>query len=182
MSSSGPTKRRPSRHLEDLRDIMDDRYALLAHHRRRKMTPTTSRVCTCSSSTNWPSTFGVAKRSYATSSPSCSATSCPEVAPPASSWSRRLRSRVTRSCRPGFETSSRFDWRCAAPVRIRRTRFSARAGRARDISAATIDPSMRGVGYLLAEGGVPTLVMTPYLNDEEIEVIAARAYELRSGR
>jgi S-DNA-T family DNA segregation ATPase FtsK/SpoIIIE len=46
-------------------------------------------------------------------------------------------------------------------------------------SAATIDPSMRGVGYLLAEGGVPTLVMTPYLNDDEIELIATRAYELR---
>jgi hypothetical protein len=40
---------------------------------------------------------------------------------------------------------------------------------------------MRGVGYLLAEGGVPTLVMIPYLSDEEIEVIASRAYELRHG-
>jgi S-DNA-T family DNA segregation ATPase FtsK/SpoIIIE len=38
-------------------------------------------------------------------------------------------------------------------------------------SAATIDPSMRGVGYLL----------TPYLSDEEIEAIAFRAYELRYG-
>jgi DNA segregation ATPase FtsK/SpoIIIE-like protein len=46
-------------------------------------------------------------------------------------------------------------------------------------SAATIDPSMRGVGYLLAEGGVPTLIMTPYLGDEEIEMIASRAYQLR---
>jgi len=46
-------------------------------------------------------------------------------------------------------------------------------------SAATIDPSMRGVGYLLAEGGVPTLIMTPYLSDEEIEIIASRAFELR---
>ena len=48
-------------------------------------------------------------------------------------------------------------------------------------SASTIDPSMRGVGYLLAEGGLPTLVMTPYLSDEEIEVIASRAYDLRHG-
>jgi DNA segregation ATPase FtsK/SpoIIIE-like protein len=46
-------------------------------------------------------------------------------------------------------------------------------------SAATIDPSTRGVGYLLAEGGVPTLVMAPYLSDEEIELIASRAFELR---
>jgi len=46
-------------------------------------------------------------------------------------------------------------------------------------SAAAIDPSMRGVGFLLAEGGVPVLVMTPYLSDDEIEIIETRAYELR---
>jgi len=46
-------------------------------------------------------------------------------------------------------------------------------------SAATIAPSMRGVGYLLAEGGVPTLIMTPYLSDDEIELIASRAVDLR---
>ena len=46
-------------------------------------------------------------------------------------------------------------------------------------SAAAIDPSKRGVGYLLAEGGVPVLLKTPYLSDEEIEVIASRAQKLR---
>jgi len=50
---------------------------------------------------------------------------------------------------------------------------------ARGFSAATIDPTMRGVGYLLAEGGVPTLLMTPYLSDEEIDHIASRAYDVR---
>jgi S-DNA-T family DNA segregation ATPase FtsK/SpoIIIE len=49
-------------------------------------------------------------------------------------------------------------------------------------SAASIDSSSRGVGYLLAEGGSPSLVMTPYLSDDEIEIIESRAYELRSGR
>jgi S-DNA-T family DNA segregation ATPase FtsK/SpoIIIE len=49
-------------------------------------------------------------------------------------------------------------------------------------SAASIDSSSRGVGYLLAEGGSPSLVMTPYLSDDEIELIESRAYELRSGR
>lgn len=49
-------------------------------------------------------------------------------------------------------------------------------------SAASIDPSLRGVGYLLAEGGLPTLVMTPYLSDEEIDLIASRAYALRGDR
>ena len=47
-------------------------------------------------------------------------------------------------------------------------------------SAAAIDPSKRGVGYLLAEGGVPVLLKTPYLSDEEIEVIASRAQKLRA--
>ena len=46
-------------------------------------------------------------------------------------------------------------------------------------SAATIDPATRGVGYLLAEGGVPELLMTPYLSDEDIEALADRALELR---
>ena len=36
-------------------------------------------------------------------------------------------------------------------------------------SAATIDPTLRGVGYLLAEGGTPTLLMTPYLSDEDVD-------------
>jgi len=48
-------------------------------------------------------------------------------------------------------------------------------------SAATINPSTRGVGYLLAEGGLPTLIMTPFLSDEEIDIIATRAYDLRCG-
>ncbi len=46
-------------------------------------------------------------------------------------------------------------------------------------SAATIDPSTRGVGYLLAEGGVPVLLMTPYLSDEDIDELASRALALR---
>jgi S-DNA-T family DNA segregation ATPase FtsK/SpoIIIE len=50
---------------------------------------------------------------------------------------------------------------------------------AQGFSAASIDPVTRGVGYLLAEGGVPTLIMTPYLSDDEIEVIAHRASEQR---
>ena len=46
-------------------------------------------------------------------------------------------------------------------------------------SAATIDPATRGVGYLLAEGGAPVLLMTPYLSDDDVELLADRALELR---
>lgn len=47
-------------------------------------------------------------------------------------------------------------------------------------SATTIDPSQRGVGYLLAEGGTPVLLKTPFLSDADIEVIVSRAKKLRS--
>jgi archaellum biogenesis ATPase FlaH len=46
-------------------------------------------------------------------------------------------------------------------------------------SAATVDPSTRGVGYLLAEGGVPVRFRSCHLSDDEIEVIAGRATALR---
>ena len=50
----------------------------------------------------------------------------------------------------------------------------------RGFSATSIDPSDRGVGLLLAEGGVPVLLKTPYLSDEEIDHIAERAQILRA--
>ena len=52
----------------------------------------------------------------------------------------------------------------------------------RACSAATIDPAQRGVGYLLAEGGVPILIKTPYLDDQDIALIARRAEKLRGKR
>lgn len=47
-------------------------------------------------------------------------------------------------------------------------------------NAATIDSAKRGVGLLLAEGGVPRLVRVPYLADDEIDQIAQRACRLRA--
>lgn len=49
-------------------------------------------------------------------------------------------------------------------------------------SAATIDPGTRGVGYLLAEGGLPVLIKTPHLSDGEIDQLAHRALRLRGAR
>jgi hypothetical protein len=48
-------------------------------------------------------------------------------------------------------------------------------------SAADIDPSARGVGYLLHEGGVPVRMRAAYLDDGTIVDIAARATALRRG-
>ncbi len=46
-------------------------------------------------------------------------------------------------------------------------------------SAATLDPAARGVGFLLAEGGVPLRFRACHLGDEEVRSIAQRAARLR---
>ena len=52
----------------------------------------------------------------------------------------------------------------------------------RGFSAATIDPAQRGVGFLLAEGGVPRRFRAAHLTDTDVAVLAHRAEMLRSGR
>jgi len=52
----------------------------------------------------------------------------------------------------------------------------------RGCSAASIDPSMRGVGYVLAEGGLPTLFKAHYLADHELVELAAEAMSIRGGQ
>jgi DNA segregation ATPase FtsK/SpoIIIE-like protein len=42
-------------------------------------------------------------------------------------------------------------------------------------SASTLDPTARGVGFLLAEGAVPVKIRTHYLADEDIAVLTTRA-------
>jgi len=45
-----------------------------------------------------------------------------------------------------------------------------------------LDPTARGVGFLLAEGAVPVKMRTHYLADNDIAVLAQRAETLRGGR
>jgi S-DNA-T family DNA segregation ATPase FtsK/SpoIIIE len=47
-------------------------------------------------------------------------------------------------------------------------------------SAASIDAACRGVGFLLAEGGVPVRMKACYLADDDLRALAARAEALRS--
>lgn len=49
----------------------------------------------------------------------------------------------------------------------------------RDFNAASIDPAHRGVGYLLAEGGLPVLIKMPFLSDDDIASIVKHAVEMR---
>src|SRR6266511_3813132 len=46
-------------------------------------------------------------------------------------------------------------------------------------TAADIDPTCRGVGWLIAEGGIPRRMKTAYLTDEQAAVIAEHAAQLR---
>jgi S-DNA-T family DNA segregation ATPase FtsK/SpoIIIE len=47
-------------------------------------------------------------------------------------------------------------------------------------NAATISPSDRGVGLLLAEDGIPTRLRTYYLGDAQVRQLAERATALRT--
>jgi S-DNA-T family DNA segregation ATPase FtsK/SpoIIIE len=49
----------------------------------------------------------------------------------------------------------------------------------RGFSATTIDPTNRGVGYLLAEGTIPQLLKLPYLDDDQIRHVVQHAMALR---
>jgi len=49
-------------------------------------------------------------------------------------------------------------------------------------SASTLDPTLRGVGWLLAEGAVPHKIRTHYLGDADVAALARRAVALRSSR
>jgi S-DNA-T family DNA segregation ATPase FtsK/SpoIIIE len=49
-------------------------------------------------------------------------------------------------------------------------------------SASTLDPTIRGVGYLLAEGAKPVKIRTHYLDDEAIAALAQRAETMRGQR
>jgi DNA segregation ATPase FtsK/SpoIIIE-like protein len=46
-------------------------------------------------------------------------------------------------------------------------------------SASTLDPTARGVGFLLAEGAVPVKIRTHYLADDDIAVLTKRAEAVR---
>jgi len=168
--------------LEDLRDVMDDRYALLALNRRRKMTADDQEglhVLVIDELAFYlrggqkalRDQFAellrdLVSRGRAAGIIVVATTQKPshEIVP---TWIRDLFSyRLAMRCTSSDSSDTILGQGWAS----------------QGFSAATINPSMRGVGYLLAEGGVPTLVMTPYLNDEEIEAIASRAHDLRHGQ
>lgn len=46
-------------------------------------------------------------------------------------------------------------------------------------SSSTIDPQHRGVGYLIAEGGMPRQILTANIGDEDLQRLVERAVEVR---
>ncbi len=49
-------------------------------------------------------------------------------------------------------------------------------------TAADIDPTARGVGWLIAEGGVPRRMKSAYLSDDQVLALAELAAQLRCGQ
>ncbi|WP_449061234.1 FtsK/SpoIIIE domain-containing protein [Planomonospora algeriensis] len=49
----------------------------------------------------------------------------------------------------------------------------------RGFNAASIDPTQRGAGYLLAEGSLPAPMRTYYLGDDDVTALTRRAHRLR---
>jgi DNA segregation ATPase FtsK/SpoIIIE, S-DNA-T family len=47
-------------------------------------------------------------------------------------------------------------------------------------TASDIDPAARGVGWLIAEGGIPRRMKSAYLSDDEVSGLAAYAARLRA--
>jgi S-DNA-T family DNA segregation ATPase FtsK/SpoIIIE len=47
-------------------------------------------------------------------------------------------------------------------------------------TAAEIDPAARGVGWLIAEGGIPRRIKSAFLDDGQVAALAQRAAELRA--
>jgi DNA segregation ATPase FtsK/SpoIIIE-like protein len=49
-------------------------------------------------------------------------------------------------------------------------------------SASTLDPTARGVGFLLAEGAIPVKIRTHYLDDDDIAALAKKAEMARAAQ
>jgi len=47
-------------------------------------------------------------------------------------------------------------------------------------TATDIDPAARGVGWLIAEGGIPRRIKTAFLDDAQVAAVALRAAKLRA--
>lgn len=165
--------------LGDLRAEMDDRYERLLAHRRRKVAPDD----------------GLALHVVVID----------ELAFYLRAGERAARAKVTEGLRdlvsrgraagivvlaatqkPGHETvptwvRDLFGYRMALRCTTKEASDTVLGGgwAAQGYSAAAIAPAQRGVGFLLAEGGVPVKLRTFYLGDAELDALSRRAAAVR---
>jgi len=73
---------------------------------------------------------------------------------------------------------------CDNPSELRKTRRccpSRGRGHAKDLPTDPAwDPACRGVGWLIAEGGIPRRMKAAYLSDDQVAALAAHAARLRT--
>jgi S-DNA-T family DNA segregation ATPase FtsK/SpoIIIE len=155
--------------LEELRDIMDSRYATLAATRRRKLSrddPDGLHVVVIDELAFYLRGGQKATRD---------------------NFSELLRDLVAATQKPSHEVvptwirdlfAFRLAMRCTSSDAS--DTILGQGWASQGFSAANIDPAQRGVGLLLAEGGVPTSIMTPFLSDEDIDLLADHAESVRT--
>ena len=163
-------RRRASTILRRLQSMMDSRYDVLLDAGRRKITADDRRAgrrgrlrragLLLRHRRGPQAAEGVRRPSSATSSPAAGR--------PASSSSRRRSGRRRTSSRPRCGTCSATGWRSAAPPTPAPTSSSGTAGPNEGYTATDIDPAARGVGWLIAEGGIPRRIKTAYLDDDQV--------------
>ena len=164
-----------------LQKVMDNRYAWLNAHRRRKVTATDnmSVICTIFDEIAlYSATLGteaeqkqfiallrdLVARGRAAAMPVIAATQRPSV------------DIIPKSLRDIFGYRAAF--RCTSTGSSDIILGDGWAGAG--FTATTIDPTNQGVAYLIAEGGVPRLIKTSYLDDASILAIADHAAWIRN--
>lgn len=90
---------------------------------------------------------------------------------------RRARGRVCVRHRAGCLPHRRCRWRRGR----RRVRHDGSGAAAQGYSAADVELTHKGVGYLLAEGALPVRCRAFHLDDSQLTHLAQRAQALRAG-
>jgi S-DNA-T family DNA segregation ATPase FtsK/SpoIIIE len=178
----GPDLAEATEVLEDLQRTMDERYQLLLEHKRRKLEPTDQeglRLVVIDELALYlrggtkllRDRFAEALRDLVSRGRAAGVIVVAATQKPSHEV-------VPTFVRDLF--SYRMAMRCTSPDAS--DTILGQGWATRGYSASTIDPAQRGVGFLLAEGGVPARFRAAYFTDEDVAVLAHRAEMLRSGR
>ena len=167
--------------LKQLQAAMDTRYDELLDTGQRKITPGCGQPVCWSCSMSWPTSRPPwARPSSRKSSSPWSATWSPAAGPPGiivvAATQRPSADIIPTSLRDLF--GYRWAFRCTTDASSDVILGHGWANEG--YTAADIDPTTRGVGWLIAEGGIPRRMKAAYLSDEQAARLAEHATRLRT--